>query len=372
MRIIVISDLPQFVTGGAEMQASRLIEAWADMGHEVICFGRRVGARSVTLGKHSIPTFRVHTAQSLGRPVRALTYFLSLTWLLLRHRRWADVIYCRFLGDAAATVAICKKVGFLRIPLIPTPANAGLDGDVSYIRSVPGSDWLIRQLDEQCDAINLIAPQMEQDLRAAGFKRARFSKIPNGIPVRAMEKMERKGVIRAVSVGRLSNQKGYDLLIDALASRQELADYLKIDVIGDGPELAALQARASRLKHGLITFRGEIEPALVRAELLAADLFILPSRYEGMSNAVLEAMECGLPLVITQCGGIDTYVTPEMGWTTPAGDAAKFVAALADACSRPREELLQMGASSRALVQREFAMSGVARRYLELFEALIK
>src|SRR4249919_2670819 len=101
MRILVISDLPQFVTGGAEMQAARLIEAWAAMGHEVVCFGRRMGAREVTLGTHTIRTRRIRTLRQPGRPVRALTYFLSLAWLLLRWRGWPDVVYCRFLGDAA-------------------------------------------------------------------------------------------------------------------------------------------------------------------------------------------------------------------------------------------------------------------------------
>lgn len=372
MRLLVISDLPQFVTGGAEMQAARLISAWASRGHAVACLGRNMAADHVMIDGHRIAVDRIGVVSWLGRPGRAASYFLSLSWLLLRRRRSIDAIYCRFLGDAAATVSVLKRLGLLSVPLIATPANAGKGGDIDYLRSAPRSQALIELIDAQCDAINLIAPKMVGDLRAAGFHRARLTEIPNGIPVAANEARDVSGPIRVTSVGRLAPQKGYDLLIDALARRPELAGKLVVEVIGDGPDRAELEHDAARrLPAGLLRFSGEMTPSEVRAQLQRSDLFLLSSRYEGMSNAALEAMERSLPVVITRCGGIDTFVAPTMGWLADIGDVPQLSDALALAAATPRHELRRMGAHCRALVEEKFDMGSVAVRYLALFQQII-
>lgn len=371
MRILVISDLPEFVTGGAEMQAARLIECWVSLGHEVVCLGRRMGASNTILGKHQIRTSRITTLQYFGRPGRAISYFLSLCRELMRHRHWADVIYCRFLGDAAITVALCKSVKLLNIPLVPTPACSGEHGDISFLRSLPYSSWLIDVLDRKCNAINLIAPQMEHDLRHAGFSKTRLSRIPNGIPITAIRPRHNEGSLRAVCVGRLTAQKGYDILIDALALRPDLEGKLIIDVIGDGPEHNALIQRAARLPVGMLNFVGELAPSFIHSALQAADLFILPSRYEGLSNAALEAMERGLPILLTRCGGIDSYIDERMGWVTAPGDSIGLAAALGEACDCSRVHLNAMGKMCRSIVEQEFEMGGVATRYITLFNELI-
>lgn len=108
MRILVLSDLPQFVTGGAERQAANLIEAWMDAGHEVTCFGRRMGCEPVRVGKHEVPVRRIGTVQRFGRLLRGVSYLISLAMLLLEHRRSIDLIYTRFLGEAAVTVSLLK------------------------------------------------------------------------------------------------------------------------------------------------------------------------------------------------------------------------------------------------------------------------
>jgi glycosyltransferase involved in cell wall biosynthesis len=132
-----------------------------------------------------------------------------------------------------------------------------------------------------------------------------------------------------------------------------------------------LLEQAATLAPGLIRFIGEIPPGEVPAHLDAADIFILPSRYEGMSNSALEAMERGLPLLITACGGIDTYVGADMGWVVPANDPVALASTLRMACDMPRPTLSTMGANCRRLAEQEFGMSRVAQRYLDLFDSLI-
>jgi glycosyltransferase involved in cell wall biosynthesis len=371
MRILVVSDLPHFVTGGAEMQAARLIEAWLDAGHEVTCLGRRMGAGPVTIGRHTIDVRRIHTTSLLGRWGRAASYFVSLAWLLLRHRRWADVIYTRFLGEAAATAALLKASRLLSIPLVATPANAHGAGDTQQLKSLPFAAALIQLLERHCDAINLIAEDMTGELRAAGFSGANFSRIPNGIPVRALPSIQKATPLRFVAVGRLAPQKAYDVLLRALARLRDRLGDTCVWIIGDGPERDRLHSLARELQlDAAIEWLGELSPAEVALRLDAAHAFLLPSRYEGMSNAGLEAMERGLPLVISRCGGLDRYVDAGMGWVVPKEDEAALAAALEQALAAGPERLATMGATARRCVERQFDMQVVGQRYLALFEQL--
>lgn len=370
MRILVVSDLPPFVIGGAEFQAARLITEWLEEGHEVICIGRRMAAESVRIGHKSVPVRKIRYTVSLGRLMTAATYMLSLAYLLLRYRAWADVVYTRFLGEAAVTASVLKSIKLLRIPLVATPASSSSGGDLKYIQSIPCSDAAIRLLDANCDAINLIAPGMAAELEGAGFGGGNFTRIPNGIPVLEPPSPRPPPPLRLLAVGRLTEQKGFDILLRALA-RISIPDGTKLAIVGDGPDKDALISLGSDLGlAGTIEWLGELSEKGVRAELNAANIFVLPSRYEGLSNAGLEAMERGLPILISQCGGLDTYISEDMGWTFPVENEASLALVLAKALDTPPRDLERMGSSARALVQRNFDIRSSAGRYIELFRSL--
>ena len=105
--------------------------------------------------------------------------------------------------------------------------------------------------------------------------------------------------MRFVAAGRLTRQKGFDRLIDMFASMPEDAH---ITILGAGPDSAALESRAERLVlGGRIDFAGfEHSPW---ARYAGADAFLLPSRWEGMPNAALEALACGTPVIATPEAG---------------------------------------------------------------------
>jgi glycosyltransferase involved in cell wall biosynthesis len=373
MRILVISDLPAFVTGGAEMQAARLIEAWLDAGHEVRCLGRRMGPGPVRIGKHLLVVDRIWTTSVLGRWGRAVSYFASLAWLLLQHRRWMDVIYTRFLGEAAATASLLKAVGLLQQPLVATPANTRGDGDTNLLRSLPFGRHLVRLLDRNCDAINLIAEDMVEELQDAGFSGVTFSRIPNGIPVKPLPMRAQASAPRLLAVGRLSRQKGYDVLLRALMRVRERLTAGQVEIIGDGPERERLLLLAAELQlMDQVVWRGELSQTEVADRLEQSHVFLLPSRYEGMSNAGLEAMERGLPLILTRCGGLDRHVGPEMGWVVPPEDEEALSGALSAALALDVDALYGMGMRARECVVKAFDMKIVAKRYLALFEALAR
>jgi glycosyltransferase involved in cell wall biosynthesis len=91
-----------------------------------------------------------------------------------------------------------------------------------------------------------------------------------------------------------------------------------------------------------------------------------------MSNAALEAMEAGLPLLLTRCGGIDNYVDSSIGWVCEPYDVEELYAALCRMFEAPDADLLAMGQRARALVEREFEIGIIGHRNAELLAEVVR
>lgn len=373
MRIIVVSELPQFLMGGFEMHSQRQIEIWLRLGHEIQVFGKTLPPSStLAIGGHAIKLHRIGMLQHHGRALRGLSYFFSLARLIRQQESWAEVVYCMGLGEAAATVCMLKAMGLSRLPIVAMPGSAGSLGDVGHIRSVPGHHLIVKLLNRFCDRIVTIAPQMPADLEKLGLSVPQID-IPIGIPImpRVTRANQHAGPLRFVAVGRLVGQKGFDILLRALALLKTRNDFL-VEIVGDGKDRADLEALAAQLGVGQrVCWRGALSPAEVLTALGDADVFLQPSRYEGLSNAALEAMSCGLPVIVTRCGGIDTYIDASRGWTAPIEDPQALAKKISMALETPIAKLRGMGNECRTLVEQEFDIEPVARRYLDLFSRVI-
>jgi glycosyltransferase involved in cell wall biosynthesis len=142
-----------------------------------------------------------------------------------------------------------------------------------------------------------------------------------------------------LSVGRLHRQKGHDLLLRAFAALPPALGAWRLVVAGEGEERGALAALAESLGvAGRVRFAGFVaDPRVLYRE---AALFVLASRYEGMSNALLEAMSQGLPAVVADTcpGSLELVADGVSGLVVPGGDPA----ALRDALARlARDEALR-------------------------------
>lgn len=369
LRILVFANLPPWVLGGAENQVARLVEAWVGQGHHVEVAGHRIPNGEARLGSATVRTHRIAVIDRLGRAGRAASYFVATARLLARLGAGFDVVYTRGLGDAAISICLLKAAGRTRLPpLVACPINARGAGDAAFIRSIPGWRRIAAAIDRHCDAINLIAPAIADDLAELGITTSRLSRIPNGIALAPpVTRAAVAPVRRLVWTGRLSAQKGLDLLLPALARVVASGRDFRLDLVGDGPEAPALAARCRELGlDGRVVFAGALHRDEIRGRLAAADAFVLPSRYEGMSNAALEAMEAGLPLLLTRCGGIDAYVDDGIGWLCPPEDTKSLFAALCRLLDAPDADLLARGRAARALAEREFEIGAVARRNADL------
>ena len=179
------------------------------------------------------------------------------------------------------------------------------------------------------------------------------------------------GPLKLLFVGRLVRQKGLDVLIEALAKLPPTVHW-KLDLAGDGPEwttLAGLAARrniADRVRvHGWL--KKDALPALYHN----ADLFVLPSRDEGMPNALLEAMASGLPVLGTRVAGTqEAVVDGETGLLTPSEDADAMAEALQTLAENPAQREM-MGRASRARAEARFGWTAVTEAWLGVLERIV-
>jgi glycosyltransferase involved in cell wall biosynthesis len=189
-----------------------------------------------------------------------------------------------------------------------------------------------------------------------GVDRGRLRIVPNAIDVDrfapARPPRPEKGLI--VFVGRLVPEKRLDVLVAAAAS----VPGARLLLIGDGPERERLAQQAAAAGVPL-ELAGTVPNTEVAAWLARAEIFALPSAYEGQPKALLEAMACGLPVVGSDVPGVRDIVRHgETGWLVPAGDVGALAVALAALSSDPglRERL---GLAGRTAVQHRYALPAV-------------
>ena len=178
-----------------------------------------------------------------------------------------------------------------------------------------------------------------------------------------------RGAPALVAVGRLMPQKGFDLLIDAMPAVAARHPGAVLTIYGEGPDEAALKARAAaRGVAEQIIFAGH--SAHVLAQVAAADLYISSSRYEGFSNAILEAMALGAPVVATDCPGAtrEMIVDGESGFLVPVDDSAGLAHGILRALGAERTDI---GAAARTRVASRYDRRAICAQYGQFFEELM-
>lgn len=169
-----------------------------------------------------------------------------------------------------------------------------------------------------------------------------------------------------LSVGRLSEQKCFDDLLAAFANVLPARPDARLVIAGEGPERDRLEQLFSSLG---LKDRARLLGNVENPHLLyrAADLFVLPSRYEGFPFAMLEAMAAGLPVVATRFGGADEIVEDgREGLLVPTGDVAGLAGAI-EAVLGDRGRMASMAASARIKAQR-FSKAGMIEQTLAVLD----
>jgi colanic acid/amylovoran biosynthesis glycosyltransferase len=175
---------------------------------------------------------------------------------------------------------------------------------------------------------------------------------------------------RFVCVGRLCEQKGQLLLLEAVRILATKGFDFELVLAGDGEMRAKIEAFIDDHKlRSLVRITGWISNDQVCNELLAARSLILPSFAEGLPVVIMEAMALRRPIISTFVAGIPELVQPgEHGWLVPAGDVEALVEAIAECLATASEELGRMGQAARLRVQQRHDAEKEAAKLYRLFQ----
>jgi glycosyltransferase involved in cell wall biosynthesis len=168
-----------------------------------------------------------------------------------------------------------------------------------------------------------------------------------------------------VCPARLEEQKGHDVMLDALAEVRRRGLEWVVAFAGDGSRRAALEERARALHvEGAVRFLGQLDD--LGPLLMAADVVVLPSRWEGLPLSLLEALARGRPVVASAVGGVPEVVEDGVhGRLVPPGDVTALADAL-EACHRKPDAALRLGRAGARRVREHYTWD----RVVEAFEAV--
>lgn len=206
---------------------------------------------------------------------------------------------------------------------------------------------------------------------------ATYCLLPNTIDVSGIDRLAVNDVDpvfsgvagpRLLAVGRLDAQKGFDLLLDALA-RVRKSEPWELVIVGDGPERGSLQSQAARLGLGeAVHWVGAVENPFPYYRW--ADVVLLPSRYEGFPNVLLEAMAVGRAVVACDCRTGPRELTDggRLGLLVPVGDTDALAAAILR-IGLDHEQRKKLGEAARSHVIGVYDVGVTRRSYLDALES---
>jgi glycosyltransferase involved in cell wall biosynthesis len=222
-----------------------------------------------------------------------------------------------------------------------------------------------------------VSGQVFQMALETGIKNHRVIVIPNGIPLSSTGNRD-KGEVRQslgismgknflISVGRLTSQKAHAVLVQAMKIvTREHPDTL-LCIAGDGPLRKDLEEQVSSSSlNEYVNLLGERDD--VANLLAAADIFVLPSRSEGLPMALLEAMAAGLAVIASCIGGIEEVIMDGVsGLLVPPDEPVKLARAISQLISDPSARR-KLGASARQVVEKGYTLDRMCEEYLKLMK----
>ncbi len=177
-----------------------------------------------------------------------------------------------------------------------------------------------------------------------------------------------EGPPHLIAIGRLVEQKGFPLLVEAMAQTAADLPDLHLTVLGDGPFRPLLEAQIARLgQQDRITLTGWLDEAGVRHHVGAAQALILPSFAEGLPLVLMEALASGRPAIACATTGVPELIDAETGWLVPAGDADMLAEAIRRFAATPRAQIQSMGLAGRDRVLTRHDINIEAAKLAALF-----
>lgn len=281
------------------------------------------------------------------------------------------------------TAAAARALQRRKVPLIARQANA-IAQNFSELRARSLvkhriAEAVVKGLLQVPDALVAQSSDMARELRIFARKEQKIVVIGNPISLKDTEAKCKKqrsiGDLRTagspaiIAVGRLSQQKGFDLLLPAFSRFLQVYGDATLTIFGEGPERSALESQINQLQIShAVRMPGQSDQVL--AEIAASDIFVSSSRYEGFSNAMLEAAALGAVIVATDCEGATKDIIRD-GQTGILVDEISSDALLSGIIRSMSADRKSMKQAAKIHITNSFSRQQILRMYAELAQDLI-
>ena len=351
--------------------------------------------------------------EKFPRLIQKVLYLIAMmimAWTLWRHRRRYDVLHVYQLNLLALPTALVCHLA--KKPMLVAVRCSGsgkpealhdeasliagpLDATASWLR-VDGQTWVDGDLEglkrmgkhvtqlthtllQSINAVVIVlSSRMKSYLAAHDFNLPGMQFIPNGVDIRRFSPLQEHTSLAGrapvvVCVSKLRYEKGIDVLLQAwhlVCKQLPQSLHARLIIVGDGP----IQSQLERMTRELdiadsVEFAGLQSD--IPAQLHRGTLAVLPSRWEGMPNALLEAMACGLPCVATRVSGSEDIIQhADNGLLVEPEDYQSMTQALLLLLRDPALAQ-QYGEAARATIEQHYSLERITDRYVELYRTMV-
>jgi glycosyltransferase involved in cell wall biosynthesis len=336
-RILIFSLAYYPQVGGAEVAIKEITDRIGDLEFEMVTLHFGHEARVEQIGK-----VLVHRVGFGGGYISKILYLpLAAAEAFVLHRQKKFDAAWAMMSYMTLPIMFLRVLG-MHLPYILTLQEGDTESHTfSRLRVLPLAP-LINAGFRNASIVQAISTYLGAWARRRGFT-GTLEVVPNGVDCKrfAIEQMPHEGVTLITS-SRLVHKNGIDTVIRALP----LIPLVRFVVCGAGQDEQKLKLLAQELGvAGRVIFKGYIDHAELIRELSLADIFIRPSRSEGMGNSFIEAFAAGLPVIATQEGGIADFLfdakknpdKPTTGWAVDKDSPEQIAGAVEDILSNPEQ-----------------------------------
>ena len=312
-------------------------------------------------------------------------YLSSLARWLKDHADQIDIVYVSMLKhDAYTATKICQQLG---IPVVLRAEGGGDTGDCHW-QTTARFGLSIRRRCKTATAVIAPSQAVAEELLAAGYPTDSLHLIPNGValpakPAENSQQLARQALVDAnqdlvaapeepvvVYTGRLDHNKGLVDLVNAWPEVTKRWPRCHLWLVGEGPDRDRLFQQIKDLDlQGQVVLPGAFDD--VEEVLRAANLFILPSYFEGLSISLMEAMAHQVPVIASNIPGNNDIIQSGVnGCLVPAGNVSAISQAIQDALAKP-DQLTTWATAAQQTIQNNYSLASMVNALLKLFEQLV-
>lgn len=351
MKNIAIFTLayPPFV-GGAEIAVKEITDRLPDLNFRVFS----------------------HDFNQYGHGKLAKFFYVFRAWWAaekLHKEKPFDAVWA-IMAAYGGMAALLFKLRHPSVPLLLTLQEG--DSEEHILKRVSIFYPLWRLVFKKADYIQCISHYLADFARRHGAI-GPIEVVPNGVNLSVYENTKKykstKRKKTIITTSRLVQKNGIDTLIEAV----KLLNYpVRLEILGDGPQRSALELRAKNLPAGIeINFLGHIDPELIAKRLAEADIFVRPSRSEGLGSSFLEAMAAGLPIIGTVVGGIPDFLQDGETGIFCAVDNPKDLAEKIEILLMNNKLRSRIAANGQKLVWEKYSWDKLSSKMRSIFEKLV-